>query len=444
MHSKEKIKKIRERALLREYLALRLSKVIIKEQDDGYYGGYDDIGVIGGYSSPGPGSSDVTTFLSKSDFARLLGLDSIHNAFRAATGGIKSIAAKAFGETRILVKSLFWYLMPTFLKSSKFNNIIEMAEQEREIIDRRLEEINREYADVIEKNKEVFTNPDFNFAFFVAAPGAVIGTDLVNKALGTSVELFDSMIGADKRREDIGDEIGKFFSELTSKIGLDPNDANDRREIERRIFQQLKEEFPNLTLNELHSVIGEVRQNLITAQGELEEQAIPARATSQQISPEQQNKQNRIDAFLTTPEGNDYIKAIGASMQKLKNYISSPVAQQKMNNSSVAKAGQEMLVNNIVQAATDGMNKFNANYIKTNYQKEIEEFFNKNGITDPKEKESLINNPEVAKEIEKLIKDTLKSAYIKQLDELEKINPSTLKFAVANGKKQIEALAKAS
>lgn len=428
MHSKEKIKKIRNRALLREYINLHLSGKLL-EQDDGYYGGYyDDTGVmVGGYSEPGAPASDVVGFLTKSDFARLLGLDSIHNAFKTAVYGLKGIAAKTIGETKILAKSLFWYIMPTFLKSSKFDNIIEMAEQERDKIENQLGNIDREYADVIEKNKEIFENPDLNFAFFVAAPGIVIGKEIVNKSVGASLELFDLLVGRDSTRENLGEQITGFFDNLMTKIGLNPKNYSDRNEVERTIFNKLKHQFPNLSENEFRDIVREAISQ------RLEEQA--------EISPEKlQDNKVKIEQFLATREGNAYVKAITDRIQSLMKYIASPQSQQKMNNSAIAKAGQKILATNVVQAARASINRFDMDYIKNNYRNEIENFFNEKGITDPKEKEDMLNDPEVAKEIQKLFKNTLKSAYTKQLDELEKINPSTLKFAVAEGKKLIEAM----
>lgn len=425
MHSKEKIKKISERALLREYISLYLSKKLL-EQDDGYYGDYVDTGLmVGGSSEPGAPSSDVVSFLTKSDFARLLGLDAIHNAFRTAGLAIKGIATKTIGETKILAKSLFWYLMPTFLRSSKFDNIIDIANQERNKIENDLEKIDREYADVIEKNNEIFQNPDLNFAFFVAAPGVVIGKEIVNKSIGVSMELFDLLVGSDRTKENISTQLTGFFNDLTTKIGLNPQDPGHRRAVEENVFSTLKSEFPNLTENELRNIIHDV-----TSQ----------RLEEQNIDDVQQNVQAKINAFLTTPEGQAYIKAIGTSIQKLKNYISSPLAQQKMNNSSIAKASQQMLVGKIVEAARSAIERYDIDYIKNNYRNEIETYFKEKGIDDSKQIDEMMSKPEVGKEIQKLFKDTLKKAYLQQLNTFEKINPSVLKFAVMSGKKQIEAM----
>ncbi len=423
-NSKEKIKKIRERALLREFINLQLSKKLL-EQDGDYYGGYDDAGImVGGYAEPGAPSSNIATFLTKSDFARLLGLDAIHNAFKTAAYGIKRLATKTFGESKILAKSLFWYLMPVFLKSSKFDNIIDMAEQERAVIENQLEKIDGEYAEVLKKNNEIFENPDFNFAFFVAAPGAVIGSEIIKKSLKASLEMFDVLVGKDNVTESIGNQITDIFEDLTTRIGLNPKNYTDRAAVESRILNNLRQDFPNLTQGELHDIINEV-------QGQrLEEQSIKPNLSAQK----------QIDAYLTTPDGLAYISGISNGLDKLRRHISSSQSQQKMNNSPIAKAGQQILATNIVNAAKSAINKFDMNYIKTNYQQEIDKFFNEKGVTDPEQKKELIEDPEVVSELEKLLKNTLKKAYTKQLDELEKINPMILKSVVASGKKQIDAM----
>ena len=72
----------------------------------------------------------------------------------------------------------------------------------------------------------------------------------------------------------------------------------------------------------------------------------------------------------------------------------------------------------------------------------IEKFFKEKGIDKPEEKEKLINDPAFAREITSLFKSVLKVPYLKQLDELEKLNPSELRTVVQQGKKAIEDMSR--
>jgi hypothetical protein len=433
MHSKEKIKKIRERALLREYISLHLSKVI-KEQDDGYYGDYDDTGImVGGFSEPGAPSKSMTDFLTKSDFARLFGFDSIKNSVDTAVYGLRSIGTKAGGELKLFWKSLLWTIVP-FIKSDKYDNILEMAEDDREKIENKLERLDSKYAEVIKQNEEIFNNPDFNFAMFLAAPGVVVGTEVVDKTLKGASNLYDALVGPDESKNRYGREADQLFKSLMPSFGLNPENPEDLRKIRQTILEELQLQFPNLTSDQLDAVVGQAVSETLREQF----QQLKTRSTAEQpVDP----LQAKVKNFLMSKEGQVWSGKFMNTIDGLKKYLSSPVAQQKMNGSQIVKSGQQILANEIVEAATKSLSKFDMNYLKTNHMAEINKFFEEQGIKDPAEREKILNDPEGAKEVTETLRSILKKPYMAQLDVLEKMNPTELRPIVNASKKQIDVIA---
>lgn len=444
MHSKEKIKKIRERALLREYIKNRLDVILEYDDGGGDYGYYDDTGImVGGYSEPGAPSKSISQFLTKSDFARLFGLDSVKNAVDTAVYGLRSIATKIGGEQKIFWKSLLWTIVP-FIKPDKYDNVLEMAEDDRENIENKLEKLDSNYADVLKENEEIFQNPDFNFAMLLAAPGLVVGTDLVDTSLKTATTMYDTLVGFDDPRRRYGREADSLFKSLMPQFGLDPENPEDLRKIRQTILGELIEQFPGLSEEDLESVVGQaVSQTLREQYIQFKNEQVinpTVRTTIQQSSPTDPLQLN-IKNFLQSKEGNIWVGKLSNTINGLKNYLKSSIAQKKMNASPIAKSGQELLANEIVEAARNALMKFDMNYLKTNHRAEIDKFFEEKGIKDPAEKEKMLNDPDGAKEVTTILRDVVKKPYIVQLDALEKMNPSALKGIVEQGKKQISAIA---
>ena len=435
MHSKEKIKKIRERALLREYINLHLSKVI-REQDDGGYGDYDDTGImVGGYSEPGPASKSMTEFLTKSDFARLFGFDSIKNSVDTAVYGLRSVATKVGGEQKLFWKSLLWTIVP-FIKPDKYDNVLEMAEDDREKIEDKLEKLDSKYAEVLKQNEEIFQNPDFNFAMFLAAPGIVVGTEVVDKTLKGASNIYDALVGPDESKSRYGRDADELFKSLMPSFGLNPENPEDLRKIRQTILEELQQQFPSLTSDQLDAVVGQAVSQSLREQFE---QSRPPTTPNQPVpvDPLQANVKN----FLLTKEGQSWSGKFMNTITGLKQYLASPIAQQKMNNSPVVKSGQQILASEVVEAARKALSKFDMNYLKTNYRAEIDKFFEEKGIKDPAEREGMLNDPAGAKEVTETLRSVLKKPYMDQLDALEKMNPSALRPIVNAGKKQIDAIA---
>ena len=433
MRSKEKIKKIRERALLREYINIRLLKVL-KEQDDGYYSDYDDTGImVGGSSEPGAPSKSMTDFLTKSDFARLFGFDSIKNSIDTAVYGLKSIGTEVGAEHKIFWKSLLWTIVP-FIKPDKYNNVLEMAEDDREKIENQLEKLDSNYAEVLKQNEEIFSNPDFNFAMFLAAPGMVVGTEVVDKTLKGASNIYDALVGPDESKNRYGREADELFKSLMPSFGLNPENPEDLRKIRQTILEQLQEQFPNLTSDQLNAVAGEAMSRTLREQFQQTKNVI---TPQQPIDP----LQSKIKNFLASKEGQVWSGKFMNTINGLKQYLSSPIAQQKMNSSPIVKSGQQILANEIIDAARQAISKFDMNYLKTNYPLEIDKFFEKKGIKDPAEREKMLNSPEGAKEVTQTLRSIIKKPYMDQLDALAKMNPGALNSIVNNGKKQIDAIA---
>jgi hypothetical protein len=423
MHSKEKIKKIRERALLREYLQLKLNK-ILKEDDYSDYDSYYDYGGGGGGGGgyTGKGFGSFKQFF-ESDFAKLFGFSSIKNSVDTAIYGIKGIATKVGGEIGITAKALFYTLVP-LIEPGDYPSIIDMAAADRTAIEQKLSSLDSKYASVLKENAEIFNNPDFNLAFFLAAPGAVIGNVLVDTSIGAATDLYDSFVGKDNNREGIGRDLDKLFSGLMPGFGYNPNDKNQKAAFEKELFSEIKADYPELSESDIRSVLGHLG-------GALREQNVNIK----------NDLANKIDKFLDTEQGQTFIQSVKYQIQQLSDYLKSPIAQQNIERSPMISKGQQILVDQIVNKAREAMNKFNINFIKSNYSSEIDKFFKEKGIEASEEKERLINDPKFIDEITKLFKSVLKKPYLNQLDELEKLNPTELRNTVQIGKKAIEDMA---
>jgi len=423
MHSKEKIKKIRERALLREYLDFKL-KSILKEDDYSDYDSYADYGGGSGGGYTGKGFGSFKQFF-ESDFAKLFGFSSIKDSVDTAIYGLKGIATKVGGELGIAAKGLFYTLLP-LIQPKDYPSIADMAEADRNAIEQKLANLDSRYAEVLKKNTEIFNNPDFNFGFFLAAPGAFVANKLVDTSLAAAADIYDSFVGIDNNREGIGRDLDKLFENLMPGFGFNSNDPSQKAAFEKQLFSEIKSDYPELSDDNIRAVLGQFA-------GALHEQNIS-------------NKKNdlavKIDNFLDTQQGQQFIQQVKGKVQQLSDYLKSPIAQQNIERSPMISKGQQLLVDEVVKKARTAMMKFNLEYIKQNYSSEIEKFFKEKGINNPEEKEKLINDPDFSREITSLFKSVLKVPYLKQLDELEKLNPSELRTVVQQGKKAIEDMSR--
>jgi hypothetical protein len=207
MHSsKEKIKKIRERALLREYVSLFVKhKNLLNEEGD---------------------------FFS-TDFARMFGLDSIKNVVDTSLMGVKKLATVGVGETKIAAKSLAFALIPGIVPDA--GSIAAMGDEDREELKSKLSKIDSEYAETIRKNEEVFDNPDFNMALFMANPGIALGKWASNHAVGEAREIAETIIGSDEDFKKWDQQVANVVRQYT---GTSEQDMQAQQQIAANIEAQ--------------------------------------------------------------------------------------------------------------------------------------------------------------------------------------------------------------
>ncbi len=410
--------------LLKEYISL-LIKQILNEDDYSDYDSYYDYGAgMGG----GGGEVSSGTGFFKSDFARLFGLDTFKDAVSASGYALKSIATRLIGETKVTAKSLFYTLIP-FIKPDDYNNILDMAADDRKEIENELKSVDQEYGELLERNQQIWKNPDLNFAFFLAAPGAVLGSQLAKKSLSFVTEAYDVLVPNDRQRRNYAEGMKNTLKQLMPSIGLDPNNPRDFKIFQDSLFAELRENHPDLSDQDIRSIIGSLYGGeSLREQSEL----IPATPPIQQ----------KISNILSSPQGIAWLNTIKQQVESFKNYMTSSKTQANMNNSRVAKKGQALLVKKLIEAATQSMNKFTIPYLQANYQKPIEEYFKKNGIEDPKKKQEILNDPKLSKELLQAFRESLKGPYMQQLDELQKMsggNPEVNSLVKA-GKEQLEKI----
>lgn len=351
MHSKEKIKKIRERALLREYIYLRLSTVI-KEQDD--YGDYYDdptAGMGGGGYGGDPSGQNVL---------RLFGIDTILDSLKTAQYAVESTLNKAVGETKLLLKNFIYFAIP-FIINKETPNLIDMADKDREKVKQRLQEIDRKYGDVLKKNslEAILNNADFKVAAFLASPGLFLAKPLVEKSIGAISSTIDAIIPPERNREDLFEMFGKLFGEHNVKPG------QTNRMTEEQFRALLAAEIardPNLaaliggaTANDVNTILTP-RSSNPTSPTKVPSPVPtpPTPSTTLKENIQEQPQPQQIN--LQTDTGKQFVESLKRYIAFLKN----PNAiAQAINNSPLAADMQNVLGDTIQQFVAATINDIN-------------------------------------------------------------------------------------
>lgn len=438
MHSKEKIKKIRERALLREYINLHITKVI-KEQDYGDY--YDDPGLGSGGGAYGGDSSG-------SNVMRLFGIDSIINSLKTAQYAVESTLNKAVGETKLLVKNFIFFAIP-FIINKETPNLIDMANKDRQNVNRRLQEIDRKYGDVL-KNNDILKqlNTDFKFAAFIASPGLFLAKPLVEKSVGVISSTLDAIIPP---REDYGkNDLLKSLEQLFAAP------TNGREGAQGRQPQITREQIRNLIVQELaqeptiqnqgitttdiakilspkaqptsQTVINAATTNPIVEQIELQPSTPAPAARAQSLG------------LLQTELGKEFVE----KFKKYVSFLKNPTEVAKaISDSQLVKDIQNTSIETINRFVDSAINDINTNFTPEAIKKKIEE--NKKAIAaDVSERFPSQQVPEFDKLLAQnqndfqkevlTLKNNIIQKYVVNLQEYEKqSNSPELKAAVKDG-----------
>ena len=400
---KEKIERIKRRALVREYIRTNIILPILKEQDDGGDYGYDGggDGTTGGYTPAG----SLGAFW-ESDFAKIFGFSAMKDIAKVAFGGARKIITKTVGETAITAKSLAFTLLP-FINSSA-GNIVDMAKEDRAGIKTRLAGISSEYSDIIKKNDQIFSNPDFSLMAFIANPGLMVAGEAAKGMTEVAEQLYDSFVPSDSNRQNHESIISQ------SVAGL------------KKLFN-----IPEQSDVDVNSLLSAFAGPNTKQPSGLHEQAQQAQQTP---------TEKIIAGLASSPQAQALVQTMSASQEASKRYLQSPVVAANINKSQAVQKGRQFLVNQVVEAAKKTYGEITTANLKSKYSTQIAEYLKSQGVEDPAEKEKLLSDPKFQKTLILTIKSAYAPAYHKQLDELLKLNPTGLSRQVAEAKKTIDGM----
>jgi hypothetical protein len=386
MHSKEKIKKIRERALLREYVSLLVKHQNLLNEEGDFF---------------------------STDFARMFGLDSIKNVVDTSLMGVKKLATVGVGETKIAAKSLAFALIPGIVPDA--GSIAAMGDEDREELKSKLSKIDSDYAETIKKNEEIFDNPDFNMALFMANPGIALGKWASNHAVGEAREIAETILGSEEDFKRWDQQVSNVIRQYT---GTSEQDMQAQQQIAANIEAQ-KNGIARAQQQPVSDDISTLRRDLGIELFGNEREARRAGFLSEQV---QQPPQKQIVTNLDPERRKQFLQQWTALQKQLADIIKSPAVQSKMLKTPMVQKGQQILVDEIMDKARQTINSINVDNIKQKYKSNIDAYFKSKKLT-PQEEEQQLNDPEFQKEMVKTIKAAFKPAYIQQLETLKKQNP---------------------
>ena len=437
---KEKLERIKRRALVREHIRTNIITPILREQDGDWDGGSD--GQTGGYTPSG----NLDTFW-ESDFAKIFGFTAMRDIGKVALGGARKIATKVTGETAIAVKSLAFTLIPFI--APKAGNIIDMAKQDREGMKAKMAEISSGYADILKKNDAIFSNPDFSLMAFIANPGLMVAgyaaksAGVVVDAVGdVAGQLYDSFVPGDSSRNSYRSSMNSTGDQLQQLLKLSEGE-NGEIDYGRLLAGLTGTELPRKQQSLSNAAFSGLREQVATQQPAVQQAPV---AQPRQAAPVGDLTDRLIAAIKANPAPQvmalvDNLKKIDAAS---KQYLQSPLAVANVNKSPVVKEGRQFLVNQVINAAKKTFDEITISNLQSKYAAKIAEYFKAQGVDDPAEKEKLLADPKFQKTLVSTIKAAFAPIYVKQLDELLKIDPASLAGPVAEAKKVIAAMTTSS
>lgn len=395
MHSKEKIKKIRERALLREYVSLLVKHQNLLNEEGDFF---------------------------STDFARMFGLDSIKNVVDTSLMGVKKLATVGVGETKIAAKSLAFALIPGIVPDA--GSIAAMGDEDREELKSKLSEIDSDYAETIKKNEEMFDHPDFNMALFMVNPGAALGKWASNHAVGEAREITEKILGSNEDFKKWDRQVSDLIRQAT---GTSEQDIQNQQQIianaqaQQKGIQQQQQSAVSATTNDISNLRKDLGIELFGSEREARRAGFLSEQVQQPVAAQQQS-QKQILTNLDPEKRKQFLQQWTALQKQLADIIISPAVQSKMLKTPMINDGQQILVDKLMDKARQTINDINADNIKQKYKSNIDAYFKSKKLT-PQEEEQQLNDPEFQKEMVKTIKAAFKPAYIQQLKRLKTQNP---------------------
>lgn len=402
MHSKEKIKKIRERAEIRSYIYATVKEHRIKQS------------LI----------SESAEFWDSS-FAKMFGLNSLRNAAQMAVRGVKNTMTTIGGETRVLLKSLAASIIPG-ITSDK--SISEMAKEEREKVKERISETDAKYADVIQKVDNAFKLPDAQMALFLANPGAYIGAHVVADTAYLVRDVVTALL-PETEQEKQQREDQTFAARIKSALGIPSAEELERQ---RQESMELARQGQAELAAERNANVQNLQRILNTRDAELQRQIlssvsksaapVPAPQTTIREQYQQQIQQARqlpyVDLNNLTPQQKAAVLAVvNQQTKEIVDRIKNPQTIAAINNSEHVKNGQVILVQTLTEDAKNKINSVNWEDLKNKI--DWAAYFKQSNITDSKQQEEqkkqiLNGTTQEAKNIQNQLIAIVKDAYKKE------------------------------
>jgi len=402
MHSKEKIKKIRERAEIRSYIYATVKEHRIKQS------------LI----------SESAEFWDSS-FAKMFGLNSLRNAAQMAVRGVKNTMTTIGGETRVLLKSLAASIIPG-ITSDK--SISEMAKEEREKVKERISETDAKYADVIQKVDNAFKLPDAQMALFLANPGAYIGAHVVADTAYLVRDVVTALL-PETEQEKQQREDQTFAARIKSALGIPSAEELERQ---RQESMELARQGQAELAAERNANVQNLQRILNTRDAELQRQIlssvsksaapVPAPKTTIREQYQQQIQQARqlpyVDLNNLTPQQKAAVLAVvNQQTKEIVDRIKNPQTIAAINNSEHVKNGQVILVQTLTEDAKNKINSVNWEDLKNKI--DWAAYFKQSNITDSKQQEEqkkqILNGAtQEAKNIQNQLIAIVKDAYKKE------------------------------
>ena len=425
MHSKEKLQKIRERAEVRKIIYNHAKEFLSTSQNRVIKEGADEF--------------------FNSTFAKMFGLNSLRNAAQMAVRGVKNTLTTIGGETRVVLKSLAAVIIPGITSDKTLS---EMAREERQKIKNKIEETDREYADVINRIDATFkaVSDDTNMMLFLANPGAYIGANITVEAASVAWDAITSLLPeSDKEKERREEEA--WARKLRSALGVPtPAELQQQqqqqqaaaeeaarrgaaeeaarhqaamRELQRKSDAELERAAAAaLGRAESRAGAGPAMGGSTSLREQYQQQQQAARPQQNAQAPASTQQQPVFDINKLTPQKKAELKKLFDERdQRRINVLKDPKTSQAINSTPRVQNGQKILVQTLSDESKKKISSVKWEDIKNKI--DWNTYFKQNNIMDKKEQEkqkNMITNGVDAesKKIQQQLVSFVKDAYKKE------------------------------
>ena len=442
MHSKEKIKKIRERALIREYVNKKVN-TLLKEFDDDF----GDYGA-GGYGGR-PGSTEFTL--------GVFGLTGIMNVGKVALGVGESILTRVLGEAWILARRLWYTINPAYfaMSAEELNNIIR---QDRSDLDARLNRVHAGYAETVREAEKVIDRmgSDINAAMFLANPGATVGYVASRGAVGAARNLYHRIAvgGPPPALASREESLSSRAAQLENEHRQLQSELAQRGENSEQVMRNFARELlgPNATTEDLRNFIRRGSANASAdAATAMTEQLVPNRPVAARPGTSVNPVASPVVPPATSPAGrpapaqpvastqasteqkiNDLTRRTRELKRDYISFLNSDEMKRSLANQPIVQEGQKALTGMIVQNYRNVVSDLTFDKMRQEHSEE----FNKLEQEDP----TVFDSEEKRNAFVAYARQQLKAPVVAQLQTLARENP-TLREEVTMAIRNVDRIA---